>query len=89
MCFSRRKTPTTHPNLVILAARREPVRLRGEVFVLGRARALEGNVLEVARRYRLAVVPADLERSDAHCRRVSSEGGRGMVVVRGEDGMRV
>lgn len=55
-----------HPDMVILASCREPVRLRGKVLVLRRARLLERDRLEVACGYGLAVVPADLECSYTH-----------------------
>ena len=56
----------THPNIVVLAARRESVRLGGEVFGIGGTRFLERNRLEVARIDGSAVVPADFKRPDAH-----------------------
>ena len=52
--------------MVVFAASRKPVRLRGELLVLRWTRLLERNRLEVTRRDGLRVVPADLQCPDAH-----------------------
>ena len=59
---------STHPDVVVLAAGREAVGLRGELLVLCRARLLERDGLEVAGGDGLGVVPADFEGADAHLR---------------------
>lgn len=55
--------------MVVFATGRESVRLRGELLVLRWTRLLERCGLEVARRDRLRVVPADLQCPNAHYRR--------------------
>ena len=60
--------------MVVLAASREAVCLRGELLVLCGARLLERDRLEVAGRDRLRVVPADFERADAHVTDAASRG---------------
>ena len=56
----------THSDVVILARRRESIRLRGEVLLVRGASFLGRNRLKVARIDRLAIMPADFERSYAH-----------------------
>lgn len=65
-----RRAHGAHPNVIVLAPCREPVRLRSEELVLRRAGLLEWCGLEVAGRYGLAVVPADLKSANAHVGRL-------------------
>lgn len=55
-----------HPNVIVLAAGGESVRLVCELLLQRRTRLLERHGLEVACRYRLAVMPTNFQRADAH-----------------------
>lgn len=62
------KNPPTHPNMVILSAGGESIRLGSVVLLLAWrwTRLLHGRRLEIARRDGLAIMPPDLKGAEAH-----------------------